>query len=436
VLRPPLEGDEGASRHAENFSLEHFIDDQARTFERRFEEFRPFVERVRGMGVVLREICGPAGPAVTVPDPATGGTRDVVMLGSNNYLALANEPEVIEAMVAATRKYGVGCGGPPLLNGTTSLHRLLEERLAAMKGCESAIVFPSGYAANIGWVTGLLGKGDVLVYDEQNHASLYDGIQLGRVRSLSFAHNDLDHLRHRLMQVRWRDPGANVVVAVEGVYSMDGDIAPLPEIRALCDNFSALLAVDDAHGTGVLGQHGRGSAEHFGLEGRVDVAMGTFSKVFATTGGFVAGTRDLVDWLRFFARSYMFSASLSPAVVASVLASIEFIEAHPERVQKLRDNTAYFAQALRHIGFAVEPPTAIIPIILPAGVSVPEVVAALYTEGVFANGVEYPAVPRDRQRLRLSIMATHTTEQLDFCAERIERVASRFEFHPDLAGGA
>jgi glycine C-acetyltransferase len=422
------------SRHAENFSLEQFIDSHAQSFDVRFGEFRPLVEEARIRGVVLREIQGPAGPSVTVNDPATGRTRDVVMLGSNNYLGLANEPEIVDAMVAATREWGVGCGGPPLLNGTTSLHRRLEDRLAEWKECEAALVFPSGYSANVGWVTGLLRKGDVLVYDEQNHASLYDGIQLGRVRSLAFTHNDLDHLRHRLMQVRWRDAGANVVVAVEGVYSMDGDLAPLTEIRALCDNFDALLAVDDAHGTGVLGARGRGTAEHFGLEGRVDLAMGTFSKVFATTGGYVAGSQDQVDWLRFFARSYMFSASLAPGVVASVLASIDFIDAHPERVELLRDNTTYFAGLLREIGFRVAPAAAIIPIMLPAHVSVPDVVAALYADGVFANGVEYPAVPRDRQRLRLSIMATHTQAQLDFCAERLERVASRFDFHPDLVG--
>ncbi|MEV0251085.1 pyridoxal phosphate-dependent aminotransferase family protein [Nocardia sp. NPDC050712] len=420
--------------HGENFSLADYLDPKASTFEERFADFRPYVTRSRELGFVLREIAGPAGAAVPVRDGA--GTREVIMLGSNNYLGLASEPDIIEAAVAATREYGVGCGGPPLLNGTTSLHMRLEERLAEIKGCESALVFSSGFAANVGWITGLLGKGDVLVYDVQNHASLYDGIQLGRVRSMSFAHNDLDQLRLRLMQARWRNPGANIVVAVEGVYSMDGDIAPLPEIRELCDSFGAWLAVDDAHGTGVLGARGRGTAEHYGLEGRVEVAMGTFSKVFATTGGFVAGTKDMVDYLRFFARSYMFSAALSPAVVASVLASLDFIEAHPERVAALHDNVGYFCRALRARGFDVRPETAIIPILLPPDVAVAEVVSALDAAGVFVNGVEFPAVPRDQQRIRISMMATLTRAQLDLAVDRIDTVAKSFGFHPEQGAAA
>ena len=420
--------------HAENFSLEHYLGKAGGAFEDRFADFRPFVERVRGMGYVLREITGPSGPVVGVRDDATGERREVVMLGSNNYLGLANEPEIIAAAVAATRQYGIGCGGPPLLNGTTSLHRELEERLAEFKHCESAMLFSSGYSANLGWLTGLLRAGDVLIYDEQSHASLIDGIQLGRVRSIPFAHNDISALRYRLMQVRWRNPGANVVVAVEGVYSMDGDIAPLPAIKELCAGFGAWVAIDDAHGTGVLGARGSGVAEHFGMADEVELTMGTFSKVFATTGGFVAGTKDLVDTLRFFSRSYVFSASLAIPVVASVIAGIDFIANHPERPRQLHDNVAYLANTLCEIGFQVDPQTAIIPIVLPEGVSVAEVVAALYVEGVFVNGVEFPAVPRDQGRLRLSVMATLTKEHLDMCAERIERVARRFAFHPDQVG--
>ncbi|WP_067466952.1 aminotransferase class I/II-fold pyridoxal phosphate-dependent enzyme [Nocardia amamiensis] len=421
--------------HGENFSLEHYLDPAAHTFEQRFAEFRPYVEHARGSGFVLREVAGPSGAVVPVRDPATGGTDELIMLGSNNYLGLGNEPRIAEAAIAAIREYGVGHGGPPLLNGTTTLHRLLEERLAELKGSEAAMVFSSGYAANVGWVTGLLRKGDVLLYDEQSHASLYDGIQLGRVRSMAFAHNDLRHLRHRLMQIRWRNPGANVVVAVEGVYSMDGDIAPLPEIRALCDAFGAWLAVDDAHGTGVLGAHGHGTAEHFGLgPGAVELSMGTFSKVFAGTGGFVTGSRDMVDTLRFFARSYMFSAALAPPVVAAVLAGIGFLAEHPERVRQLHDNVAYFVRGLRAMGFAVDPQTAIIPILVPQRLAVADVVTALHREGVFVNGVEFPAVPRDQQRLRISMMATLTHDHLDRALDRIDTVARRFGFHPEQEG--
>jgi glycine C-acetyltransferase len=419
------------THHGENFSLEHYLANAGGAFDDRFAAFRPFVDRVRGMGFVLREITSASGPVVGVRDNASGRHREVIMLGSNNYLGLADEPEIIEAAVAATRVYGVGCGGPPLLNGTTSLHNELEERLADFKNCESAMLFSSGYAANVGWLTGLMRRGDILVHDEQSHASLIDGIQLGRVRSTPFSHNDIDDLKLRLTHVRRRDADANVVVAVEGVYSMDGDIAPLPVIKEVCDDFGAWLAVDDAHGTGVLGASGRGTAEHFGMEGSAEVTMGTFSKVFATTGGFIAGSKDLVDTLRFFSRPYMFSASLAIPVVASVIAGIDYMAAHPERPRRLRDNVEYLSTALRKIGFRVQPQTAIIPIMMPEAVSVAEVVAALYADGVFVNGVEFPAVPRDQSRLRLSVMATLTTEHLDVCVQKIARVARRFGFHPD-----
>lgn len=421
--------------HAENFTLEHYLGNASGAFEERFADFRPFVDRVRGMGFVLREITSASRPIVGVRDDATGRRREVIMLGSNNYLGLADEPQIIEAAVAATREYGVGCGGPPLLNGTTSLHRELEVRLADFKKCESAMLYSSGYAANLGWLTGLMRGGDVLIYDEQSHASLIDGIQLGRVRSIPFAHNDIDDLSGRLVQVRRRHPDANVVVAVEGVYSMDGDTAPLPAIKEVCEDAGAWLAVDDAHGTGVLGESGRGSAEHFGMEGRIELTMGTFSKVFASTGGFIAGSRDLVDTLRFFARSYMFSASPAIPVVASVIAGIEFLQAHPERVRALRDNVEYLSKSLRDIGFRVSPETAVIPIGLPETVSVAEVVAGLYADGVFVNGVEFPAVPRNQGRIRLSVMATLTREHLDVCVEKIERAAHRFGFHPDRVAG-
>lgn len=419
------------AEHAENFTLEYYLGNAEGSFTDRFARFRPFVDRVRGMGFVLREITSAAGPVVEVRDEQTGQRRKVVMLGSNNYLGLADEPEIIEATVRATRRWGIGCGGPPLLNGTTALHRELEERLAALKGCPSAMLFSSGYAANVGWLTGLLRRGDVLVYDEQSHASLIDGIALGRLRAIPFAHNNCDDLRHRLAQLRRHDPGANVVVAVEGVYSMDGDLASLPAIRQLCDEFGAWLAVDDAHGTGVLGETGRGSAEYFGMEGRIELFMGTFSKAFASTGGFVTGTRDLVDTLRFFARSYMFSASPAIPVVASALAAIDFLAAHPERIAQLGDNVSYLSKALLAKGFRVDPQTAIIPIMVPESVPVADVVAALYADGVFVNGVEFPAVARNQGRLRLSVMATLTRAQLDFCAECIDGVARRFGFHPE-----
>lgn len=426
-IRP---SDEAAEEvHGENFTLHSFMDKRWSGMDRRFSDFGQFVEHAKGRRLVLREIVGPAGHRVKVRDGRTGEVREVLMFGSNNYLGLATEPEIVERTMDAVREYGVGCGGPPLLNGTTSLHRELEERLAAHKGCEAAMLFSSGYGANVGWVTGLLQPGDVLVYDAQNHASLYDGIKMGRTRSMAFAHNDPDDLRKKLMQVRWQRPAANVVVCVEGVYSMDGDVAPLPRILKLCRKYGALLAIDEAHSTGVIGATGRGTAEHFGLaDGDIDLVMGTFSKVFATTGAFVAASRPLVDFLRFFARSYMFSAALSPAVVASVLAGLEFLENNPDRVARLHQNVRYLAEGLRSVGFHVEPETAILPLHVPAHISIGDVVSRLHDEGLFVNGVEFPAVPKDRQRLRLSVMATFEREDLDFAVDRLEAVGREYGF--------
>jgi len=416
------------TENVENFSLHQFFDQGWDTFASKFKHFAPFARGVVRDGVVMREVSGPAGPRVPVHNPVTGDVSEVLMFGSNNYLGLASEPEIVDKTIAAVRKYGIGCGGPPLLNGMTSLHRELEQRLAAMKKCEDAMIFSSGYGANVGWVTGLLSAGDVLVYDAQSHASLYDGIKMGRSRSVAFAHNDVGDLRRKLMQLRWQRAHANVVVCVEGVYSMDGDIAPLPQIRRLCSKYGALLAVDEAHATGVIGAKGGGTADHFGMEGEIDLVMGTFSKVFAVTGAFVAGNREMIDYLRFFARSYMFSASLPPPVVASVLAGIEFIEAHPERVAQLHGNVRYLATGLRTVGFDVEAVTGIIPIFVPDGIRIPQVVSRLHEEGLFVNGIEYPAVPKDRQRIRLSVMATMQRRDLDFAVDKLAKVGREMGF--------
>jgi glycine C-acetyltransferase len=405
------------TENIENFSLADFYKPGWETVDAKTSFFSSYFRGMLRDQFIMREAESAAGASMKVAG------RDVLMFGSNNYLGLANEPFVVERTIEAIREFGIGCGGPPLLNGYTRLHRQLEEKLAAIKHCEAALLFPSGYSANVGWTTGLLSPGDWLVYDAQNHASLFDGIKMGRFESVHFAHNDLDDLRRRLMHVRWKAPYTNVVVVVEGVYSMDGDIAPLPEIRRLCSKYGVLLAIDDAHGTGVLGANGWGTAEHFGMEGEIDIVMGTFSKTFAVTGGFVAGKREMIDYLRFFSRSYMFSASLPPPVVASVLAGIEFIEQHPERVRQLRDNVAYFVNGLRAKGFDVACESAIIPLFIPPDVNIRKLVLRLQEEGVFVNGVEYPAVPKDRQRLRISMMATFTREQLDRAIDTLASVA-------------
>lgn len=410
----------------ENFSTEDFFKPGWDNIEAKISFFSPYFSRMVEDGFIMREAKGAAGKRLPVYDPTSKRDYDVYMLGSNNYLGLANEPFVKKRAIEAIETYGVGCGGPPLLNGTTDLHRRLERKLAETKRCEDALVFSSGYAANIGWCTALLGRTDCLVHDALNHASLFDGIRMGRFEAIPFAHNSVDDLRTKLMQIRWKRPYTNVIVCVEGVYSMDGDVAPLPEIRSLCNKYGALLAIDDAHGTGVLGEKGHGTPEHFGIEGLIDIVMGTFSKTFAVSGGFVAGTREMVDYLRWFARSYMFSAAITPPVAASVLAGIEFLEEHPERIRKLHDNVAHFVGGLRAMGFDVTCETAIVVVPVPPHVNIRTLVSRLHQEGVFVNGISYPAVPRNRQRLRISMMATFETEELDEALAAMERVAREF----------
>lgn len=412
---------------AENFNAEDFLKPGWEALDAKLAFFAPYFQRMREQGGLMREAQGPPGAHMRFTTPRSGeAPRDVLMFGSNNYLGLANEPEVVEKTIAAIREFGIGCGGPPLLNGYTRLHRQLEERLAAFKGCEAALLYSSGYAANVGWLSGLLGKKDVLLYDSLSHASLHDGMKMGALKAIAFAHNDVEDLRKRLMEVRWEAPYTNVVVCVEGLYSMDGDYPPLPDIRALCDKYGALLAIDDAHSTGVLGDKGHGVQEMFGLTGKVDIVMGTFSKTFGTAGGFVAGSRDLVDFLRFHSRSYMFSASLPTPVVAGVLAGLDFIDAHPERVRQLRDNARYLVTGLRTLGFDVESETSIIAFPVPARVDLAQMLWRLHEEGVFVNAITYPAVPKNKQRLRISMMATFTQADLDRALAAFAKVTREF----------
>jgi len=430
-LTPDIDTTDGPlQENAENFSLQDFVGRGLGwdTIEGKSTLFSPVFANMVNDDFIMREVVGQTGARMQVRDRKTGHVREVVMLGSNNYLGLANEPYVIEKTIEAVRAFGVGCGGPPLLNGYTTLHHQLEERLAEFKHCEASMLFSAGFMANLGWPTGLLGPSDVLIYDQQSHASLYDAIQLGRFESVHFNHNDMDHLRRRLMQVRWKHAYTNVIVCVEGVYSMDGDIAPLPEIRRLCDQYAALLAIDDAHGTGVLGASGGGTPEHYGMEGQIDIVMGTFSKIFAVTGGFVAGKRDVINYMRLLSRPYMFSASLPPPVVGSVLAGLDFLRDHPERVTQLHDNVAYLVDGLRAVGFETDVQTAIIPILVPAPINLHQVINRLFEEGIFVNGVEYPAVPRDRHRIRMSVMATLTRADLDFVIDKTAKVGRELGF--------
>ncbi len=366
-----------------------------------------------------------------VRDSVTGETRTMVMMGSNNYLGLANHPSVKQAVIDAVQESGVGMAGPPLLNGMNSLHRQLELRIARFKGKEDALLFASGFQANLGWISALLRSQDFLIYDELHHASVFDGIKIARatarIHTRSFRHNDVSHLRRILEAAHDQiTPGAHIFVAVEGVYSMDGDLAPLREIAALVDQFGATLVLDDAHGTGILGKRGSGTAEHFGVCDQVDLAMGTFSKAFGVTGGFIAGKKEVIDYLRYFSSSYMFSAHLPQAMVAAILAGIDLIESGPELMAALHANVATLVGRMNEIGFRVKSESAIIPVLLPATVDIRALGRRFHEEGLFANLIEYPAVPKDAQRIRLSVMAGHTSEDLDFALGVLEKLGREF----------
>jgi glycine C-acetyltransferase len=371
--------------------------------------------------ICRREIRSASDREVLVADSESGLSRGMLMFGSNNYLGLAHHPLVRERVARCITEYGVGIGGPPLLNGYTCLHRELEARLAALKHAEDCLIFSSGYAANVGVVSGLMSRTDEVLYDAYSHASFCDGMKLSGVRSAQFPHNDVNALQHALERLP-AGQGGDVYIAVEGVYSMDGDVAPLERIVPLCKTHHAILIVDDAHGTGVMGATGAGTAEACGVADEVDITVGTFSKTFAVTGGFIASSRAIVDYLRFFARSYMFSASLPPPVIAAVLAGLDVLRDEPERIVRLRKNISYCAAALGSLGFPVSTQSPIIPLRMPEGVNIRSAARRFHELGIFLNAIEYPAVPKSQQRFRISLTADHTCDDIDRLAEAVATV--------------
>jgi len=347
---------------------------------------------------------GTEGTEVTV------GGRSVIMIGSNNYLGLTTHPNVREAAKRAIDEYGTSVTGSRYLNGTLRLHRELEERLAAFVRKEAALVFSTGMQANLGAMSALVGPEDYVVLDKENHASVVDGVRLGLGTMKRFRHNDMKHLDRVLAGI---PDEAGKLVVVDGVFSMSGDIAPLHEIVALCEKYGARLYVDDAHSLGVLGG-GRGTAIHFDLNDKVDLIMGTFSKSFASIGGFVAGDADVIDYIQHHARSLIFSASLPAPNVMAVMAALEIMENEPEYVERLWENGNYMLKSLQELGFNVgSTQTPIVPIII--GYDEPTFLTwkLLFERGLYTNPVVTPAVPPGQSLLRTSYMATHTREQLD-----------------------
>jgi len=346
--------------------------------------------------------------------------RKVLMFGSNSYLGLTNHPEVKAAAIAAVEKYGTGCAGSRFLNGTLDTHIALEKALAEFAGKEDAIIFSTGFQVNLGTISCLLGREDYIIWDALNHASIIEGIRLSPAKSLRYKHNDMAALERRLQQC---DPERIKLIVVDGVFSMEGDLCKLPEIVQLAEKYGASVMVDEAHGFGVLGDHGRGVCNHFGLTDHVDLIMGTFSKSFASIGGFIAGSKTTINFIRHQARSYIFSASCTPAATAAAHKSLEIMLREPERVLALQEKTRYCLDRFRKLGFEIgNTATPIVPLFIRDNEKTFRVTAMLFEEGVFVNPVVAPAVAPEDTLIRFSLMATHTYEQLDEAISKIHKV--------------
>ncbi len=336
--------------------------------------------------------------------------RRILMIGSNNYLGLTTDPRVRQAALDAVKRYGTSCTGSRFLNGTLALHKELETRLAVFVGKEAALVFSTGYQVNLGVISCLIGRGETVVTDKDDHASIVDGCRLAMGQTRRFNHNDLEHLERVLGMI---DEKIGRMVVVDGVYSMGGDLAPLPEICPICEKYGARLMVDDAHSLGVMGG-GRGTAAHFGVTDHVDLIMGTFSKSFASLGGFIAGAEDVVHYIQHNARSMIFSASMPASNVAAVLAALDIMENEPEHVERLWEVTERMRTGLQAMGFdTCASVTPIIPIIIGGMEETFMAWKMCFEAGLYTNAVVSPAVPPDMCLLRTSYMATHTDEQID-----------------------
>lgn len=352
--------------------------------------------------------------------------REVIMAGSNNYLGLTSDPRVKEAAMEAIRKYGTGCTGSRFLNGTLDLHLELEERLARFMGREACIVFSTGYMTNMGVIQALTSKKDFIFSDKDNHASIVAGTQISLAETVRYRHNDLDHLRRLLERTQAERPEAGKLIVTDGVFSMSGMIARVPELVELAEEFGAALMLDDAHAVGVIGPGGRGSAAYFGLAHKVHLTVGTFSKSFASLGGFCVGDRDVIEYIRHTSSAHIFSASMPPANVATVLKCLDIIEQEPERLERLWKISDYMREGFRSAGFNVwNSQTPVIPVVVGDMMTCFRFWRELLEEGVFVNAVVPPAVPPGQALMRTSFMATHTDEELDYILEAFYRVGKR-----------
>ncbi len=371
----------------------------------------------------LRQLDDIQGPVCTYDG------RKVINLASNNYLGLCNHPKLEEAAIRAVREHGVGSGAVRTIAGTMRIHMELEEKIAAFKNVEACVVFQSGFTANAGTVGSILGKEDFILSDELNHASIIDGARLSRAKIKVFRHKDVAHCEELLLEIQ-NEPGKKLIIT-DGVFSMDGDIGPVGELAALAEKYGAIMMVDDAHASGVLGRNGRGSVDHFNVHGKVDVQVGTLSKAIGALGGYVCGSRDLIDFLYHRARPFLFSTSHPPSVAATCIAAFDILQNEPERIERLWANTDYFKEQLTAAGFDIgghttpASETPIIPIIVGDGRRTMDFSKALFEQGLMATGIAFPTVPEGKARVRIIMTSEHTREQLDQALEILTTTARK-----------
>ena len=360
-----------------------------------------------------------------------GASQEQILLASNSYLDLANIDELKQAMAQAVLEWGTGSGGARLTTGNKTPHQELEEFIAKFKGEESAITFNTGYMANVGTISALCGKNDFIFSDELNHASIIDGIRLSRAKCFVYKHNDMADLQRVIQEADKSRAGESALpaprklIVTDAVFSMDGDLAKLPELLRIAKENDCLLMIDEAHATGVLGKTGRGLAEHYGCA-HADVTVGTLSKAVAAEGGFVAGLKQLTEFLKNKSRSFIFTTAMAPAVAAAACNNLRYIDAHPERVQNLRDNVKFFCEALQREGVNVElSPSAIVPIVIGDEAKAMQISAKLQEQGILIPAIRYPTVAKGQARLRASLMATHTRKQLQIAATTIAQIIKK-----------
>ncbi len=378
----------------------------------------------RGTYFHLRVLDDVQGPVCTYDG------KQVINLASNNYLGLCDHPKLREAAIQATKDYGVGSGAVRTIAGTMRIHMELEEKIARFKNVEACVVFQSGFTANAGTVSSILGKEDFILSDELNHASIIDGARLSRAKIKVFRHKDISHAEELLKEVQ-HEPGRKLLIT-DGVFSMDGDIGPVDKLADLAEKYGAIMMVDDAHASGVLGRNGRGSVDHFGAHGRVDVQVGTLSKAIGALGGYVCGSRDLIEYLYHRARPFLFSTSHPPSVAATCIAAFDLLEQEPERIERLWDNTRYFKAQLGELGFDIggkttpASETPITPIIIGDGRTTMDFSRALFDAGVMATGIAFPTVPEGKARVRTIMTSEHTRPQIDQTLDVFAKTGKKF----------